>query len=199
MTYDLTRRLFLGGLAAGAALLAAPASAISSAEAERLVQRVVADINAVINSGKSEGAMYADFERIFRRYGDVPVIARATLGADARRASRAQLRTFSDVFAGYLARKYGRRFREFVGGQVTVTGARQVQNYSEVVTTVNLRGQSPFEVRFRVSDRSGKDLFFDMVIEGISLGKTERTEIGALLDRNRGDIDAMITALKSRG
>ncbi|MEM9343715.1 MAG: ABC transporter substrate-binding protein [Pseudomonadota bacterium] len=199
MTYDLTRRLVLGGLSGGLAVAALPAAAISSAEAEVLVQRVVADINAVINSGKSERAMYADFERIFRRYGDVGVIARATLGPDARRASRAQMREFSEAFAGYLARKYGKRFREFVGGQVTVMGARQVKNYSEVFTTVNLRGQSPFEVRFRVSDRSGKDLFFDMVIEGISLGKTERTEIGALLDRNRGDIDAMIAALKTRG
>jgi len=199
MTHEISRRLLLGGLVGGLALSAMPAAAISSADAERLVQRVVADINAVINSGKSERAMYADFERIFRRYGDVPVIARATLGADARRASNAQLRAFSNEFGSYLARKYGKRFREFIGGQVTVTGARQVKNYSEVVTTVKLRGQPPYEVRFRVSDRSGKDLFFDMVIEGISLGKTERTEIGALLDRNRGDIDAMIAALKSRG
>ena len=52
---------------------------------------------------------------------------------------------------------------------------------------------------FRVSDRSGRNLFFDIVIEGISLGKTERTEIGALLDKNRGDIDAMISDLRALG
>jgi len=50
-----------------------------------------------------------------------------------------------------------------------------------------------------VSDRSGQDLFFDMVIEGISLRLSERTEIGAMLDRRRGDIDGLIQDLRSAG
>ena len=60
-------------------------------------------------------AMFGEFEKIFDKYADVDIIARATLGADARRASAAQLRAFSDAFGSYLARKYGRRFREFIG------------------------------------------------------------------------------------
>ena len=199
MRTDLTRRAALG-LAAGAAIMAGlPAAALNDAQAKQLIEQVVADINRIINSGKSERAMYRDFEGIFRRYGDVPAIARATLGADARRASSAQLRAFSDAFGAYLARKYGARFREFIGGRVDVVGTRQVRQYFEVETVTKLRGSAPFDVRFRVSDRSGKNLFFDIVIEGISLGKTERTEIGALLDKNRGSIDAMIAALRNLG
>ena len=52
---------------------------------------------------------------------------------------------------------------------------------------------------FHVSDRSGRPLFFNMFIEGINLLLTERTEVGALLDRNGGDIDAMISALSRAG
>jgi phospholipid transport system substrate-binding protein len=62
-----------------------------------------------------------------------------------------------------------------------------------------LRGESPFEVNFLVSDRSGKDLFFDMIIEGISLRLSERTEIGAMLDRRNGDINALIEDLNKAG
>jgi phospholipid transport system substrate-binding protein len=54
-------------------------------------------------------------------------------------------------------------------------------------------------VSFHVSDRSGKDLFFNMYIEGVNLLLTERTEIGAMLDKRRGDIDAMIRDLKKSG
>jgi phospholipid transport system substrate-binding protein len=43
-------------------------------------------------------------------------------------------------------------------------------------------------VAFRVSDRSGKQLFFDIIIEGISLLSSERVEIGALLDARNGHI-----------
>ena len=197
---NMTRRVFCAGLIAGAALLAAPrAFALSTNEANALIQRAVNDINSVINSGKSESAMYRDFENIFRRYADVPTIARSALGPPARSASSAQLKAFSNAFTGYLARKYGKQFRDFIGGEVTVTGARAVKSFQEVQAVANLRGQPPFAVSFMVSDRSGSDKFFDLLIEGISLLKSERAEIGAMLDQRRGNIDALITDLKTAG
>ena len=198
---DPTRRLVLTGLAAACAAFAVPsrALALSEAEAARLIASAVADINRVINSGRSERAMYGDFERIFRKYADVPTIARSTLGPPARQASSAQLRAFTDAFTGYIARKYGKRFREFIGGQIEVTGARQVKSFQEVQAVANLRGQAPFAISFMVSDRSGSDKFFDLLIEGISLLKSERAEIGAMLDRRRGDINALIGDLQRAG
>ncbi len=49
---------------------------------------------------------------------------------------------------------------------------------------------------FQVSDRAGKNLFFNMYIEGVNMLLTERNEIGALIDRNGGSIDGMIADLK---
>ena len=199
MQSDIGRRTALGLVAGAASLAALPAAAIDDANARRLIDQVVRDINGIINSGRSERAMFGEFEKVFRRYGDVPIIARSALGADARSASRAQLNAFADAFAVYLSRKYGRRFREFIGGQIEVTGTRQVRDYSEVVSVTRLRGQAPFEVVFRVSDKSGSDKFFDIVIEGISLLKTERTEIGAMLDQRRRDLDRLISDLRTVG
>ncbi len=143
--------------------------------------------------------MYRDFEAIFRRYADVPTIARSALGPEARSASQAQLDAFADAFTGYLSRKYGKRFREFIGGTITVRSARPLKSFFEVQATADLQGQAPFAVTFLVSDRSGRDLFFDLLIEGISLLKTERTEVGAMLDRRRGNIDLLIQDLRSAG
>jgi phospholipid transport system substrate-binding protein len=201
MANNMSRRsvLALGAAWALVALHARPAAALTASEAGELISRAVADITRVINSGKSEAAMYADFERIFRQYADVPTIARSTLGPDARRASAAQLAAFSDAFAGYMARKYGKRFREFIGGQITVRSASAVKSFFEVQATADLRGEAPFAVTFLVSDRSGRDLFFDLLIEGISLLKTERTEIGAMLDSRRGDIDRLTWDLRNAG
>lgn len=198
---NLSRRFFLGGTVctAAAAVLPAGAFALTDASARALVDRVVADINKVIASGKPLGRMISDFERIFTRYADVNIIARSTLGPDSRRASKGQMRAFTSAFKGYIARKYGRRFNEFVGGRIEVKTVRKVKSWREVISTAYLSGEPPFEVKFLVSDRSGKDLFFDMVIEGISLRLTERTEIGAMLDNRKGDIDAMIADLKKAG
>ncbi|MEO3416751.1 ABC transporter substrate-binding protein [Roseovarius sp. CAU 1744] len=200
-TNELNRRhLIATGIAAAAfAGLPGDAFALTDARARALVDRVVDDINKVIASGKSQSAMIADFERIFTRYADVNVIAQSTLGPDSRRASSSQLRAYTTAFRGYVARKYGKRFREFIGGRIEVHKVRKVKSWHEVISTVQLRGSSPFDVRFLVSDRSGKDLFFDLIIEGVSLRLSERTEIGAMLDRRKGDIDALIADLKTAG
>lgn len=193
------RRNFLALSGAAAIAPALPAWALTEASAGQLINGLVTDINGVISSGKGENAMFREFERIFSRYSDTSYIAAYAMGADGRSATNAQKRAFSDAFQGYVARKYGRRFREFIGGRLEVKDVKQVKNWFEVETTAFLQGEAPFNVTFHVSNRSGNDLFFNMFIEGINLLLTERTEIGAMIDRNGGNIDAMINDLKSAG
>ncbi|GGX58459.1 ABC transporter [Tateyamaria omphalii] len=194
------RRHFIAAATSAATVLPAlPAFALTEASAERLINSLVGDINGVIASGKGESAMFRDFERIFAKYSDTSYIAAYAMGVDGRSASNGQKRAFSKAFQGYISRKYGRRFREFIGGRLEVKGVRKVKNWFEVETTAFLRGESPFAVTFHVSDRSGRDLFFNMFIEGVNLLLTERTEIGALIDRNGGNIDAMISDLGKLG
>lgn len=192
-----TRRHFLasGICAFVIAVLPGPVLAISEASARGLVDKVIADINKVIASKKSEAAKIRDFEKIFVRYADVPIMARYALGPDARRASKAQMRSFTKAFQSYIARKYGRRFREFIGGRVEVKSTRKIKAGYEVKSTAFLQGQAPFEVTFLVSDKSGKDKFFNMFIEGVNLLLTERTEIGAMLDKRKGSIDQLTADL----
>lgn len=194
----LNRRHFI---AAGLALAVLPVPAFSQTEAaaKALVTSVVTDINRVIESGKSEKAMLRDFEKIFAQYADVPIMARYALGADARSASPTQLKQFTAAFQGYISRKYGRRFREFIGGEVDVRNARRIKAGFEVRTMVKLRGSAPFDVTFLVSDKSGRDKFYNMFIEGVNLLLTERTEIGAMLDARKGNLNQLITDLKKTG
>ncbi|WP_372611812.1 phospholipid-binding protein MlaC [Aquicoccus sp.] len=196
---DMSRRNLLGGLFSGAALAALPSGvwAMTADAAKRLVDLIVADINKVIDAPTSESAKIAEFEKIFVRYADVPTIARYALGVDSRRASKAQLDAFTRAFQVYVSRKYGRRFREFIGGRIEVQKAREVKNFHEVKTIAHLRGESPFEVAFLVSDRSGEPKFFNIFIEGVNMLLTERDEIGAMLDRRRGDLDALIQDLRN--
>lgn len=195
----LPRRMVLatGAAAFSASFLPKPAQAITQAQATGLVESAVAEINQVINSGRPEAAMLRDFERIFARYADVPTIAQSVLGPPARSASRAELRAFTEAFQGYISRKYGRRFREFIGGSITVTGGRPVRSFYEVISVAQLRGQAPFDVRWLVSDQSGSNRFFNLIIEGVNLMISERNEIGALLDRNGGDIGRLTQALRN--
>lgn len=199
MATDPRRRALLAGGAvyAGFLLSGAPVAALTLDQARALIDRAIGEVNTVIASGKSEAAMLKDFEGIFTRYADVAAIARSALGPAARSAGAAQMASFTEAFRVYISRKYGRRFREFAGGKIEVTGARPLKSYYEVISVARLRGQSPFEVAWHVSDRSGRQLFFNIIIEGVNMLASERAEIGAMLNRRKGDIAALSADLRA--
>lgn len=196
-----TRRLLITTALAAFAVASLPmgAFALTTDQARSLIDRLVGEINAVIGSGKSEAAMIKDFEGIFARYADVNFIALSALGPAGRGADKAALASYVKAFRGYLSRKYGKRFREFIGGRIDVTAAHPLKSFFEVVSTAHLRGQAPFEVRWHVSDKSGRNLFFNLIIEGVNMLSAERTEIGAMLDKRRGDIAALAQDLNRAG
>lgn len=195
----MSRRRFAAGFALGSVALALPmpVAALTVDQARGLIDKVVADINSIIASGKAEGAMLQDFERIFARYADVAVISRSALGVAAKSASPAQLQAFAGAFQTYISAKYGRRFREFIGGSIEVVDAKPVKSYYEVVSVAKLAGEAPFDLRWHVSDKSGKNLFFNIIIEGINLLASERSEVGAMLDQAGGNIDKLIANMKA--
>ncbi|MCC7319912.1 MAG: ABC transporter substrate-binding protein [Rubellimicrobium sp.] len=199
MTLSFDRRGFLAvsGTALIASLAALPAGAMSLDQARAHVDRLVAEVNRVIASGESESEMIAEFAVIFDRFADVPTIARYSLGSDARAASARQMEDYTAAFRSYIARKYGRRFREFIGGQIVVVEARNVPSGIEVETTAILQNQAPFRVDWHVSDASGRIAFFNIIIEGVNMLLSERTEIQAMLDQRGRDLNRLIADLPS--
>jgi len=198
MVNDPSRRAMLAATTAAAFAAALPGSAyaLTTVEARQLIHRLVNEINLIINSGIAESRMLQEFEGVFLRYGNTKIIARRILGADARGLNQAQFDTFADAFGVYVARKYGRRFREFVGGEIIVNHAVAVKSWHEVRTTTHLRGRPPMQVDFLVREAGGRNLFFDMVIEGVSLTRIEQEEIGSMLDARGRDISRLSRDLR---
>jgi len=197
----LSRRTLLASGAGFCAVTFIPSYALAITEKSSidLINKVVADVLSIINSGKSEANMLRDFNSIFVNYGDVALIAKTALGAPGRTASSSQLAAYIKAFEGYISRKYGRQFRTFEGAVVSIVSTRDAGSNKGflVKTMVDNSRQAPFEVEYWVVDRSGRPKFFDLRIEGISLISTERTEIGATLESLGGNIDRLIAKLNA--
>lgn len=191
-----TRRGFLGLMAgAGALAVARPALAVSPDAAQAMIRKAVADVYTVINSGLPEPAMYGRFTGVFARYADVPVIARSCLGPAARQVPAPQLAAYTEAFTGYIGRKYGRRFHDFVGGRIDVGAAKPLKSFVVVNSTAYLNGQEPIAVDWHVSDKSGQVKFFNLIVEGVNMLANERAEVAALLARRKGDVGALAADL----
>ena len=193
-----TRRAVLTAIAA-LPMLSAKAYALTENQAIDLVNKMSADIKATVNSGKQDAAMYDAFEQLLMKYADMAIIARFALGAAARGASESEINAFIDAFAGYLSKKYGKQFPQFIGGDIKVVSAKADDRGVIVTAKASLKGQSPVSVDFHVSDRSGTPKAFNVIIEGVNLLTTERTEIGAMLDQQKGSIPNLTKALAARG
>lgn len=198
----ISRRAVLGLLFAGAAVLALPRlswAQTASTRAEALVGQISSEVTALVNSGRSEAQMYAEFERVLARYADMPAVAAASLGPPWRSASAGARQAYVAAFQTYLSRKYGRQFREFRNAQIEVLGSRDAGNAGVLVNTRVVRpGQAPIAVDWQISERSGSPRAVNLVIEGVSMLANERAEIGAMLEASRGSIDGLIQRMQAR-
>lgn len=196
----LPRRAVLAGATSALVASALPGFALAVTEdvAVSFIQKVVADVHTIINSGKAEPEMLVDFEAIFRDYGEVPLIAKTVLGAPGRTASSSQLNAYIAAFQGYISRKYGRQFRKFAGAEISVVSSRDAGSKGVLVKSIVDRpNKPPFELEWWAIEINGNVKIFDLKIEGISLISTERTEIGALLESLNGDISKMTAQLRT--
>ena len=171
------------------------ATALNTSEATKLIASLVEDLNVIINTEKPPEYMYIDFKNVLTKYGDTKIMSQKVLGVDWRRASIRQRIEFQKAFEHYLSYKYGKRFREFLGGKIFVNNSRKVNAVYEVISVVQLEGQIPFEVRWLVANKDGAPKMFNLFIEGINVSSSEKTEIGAMLDKRRGSIDKLIDHL----
>lgn len=199
MPNDRRRFLTLIGGAAALSLVPVRGWSLDADQARALIDTALGEVYRVINSGQPPAQMYRDFESIFVRHADVAVIARSALGPAARQADAASLAAYTQALQGYIGRKYGKRFREFVGSKIEVTGAHPLKSFYAVTSTAYLNGRAPMEVEWHVSNKSGQDRFFNIIIEGVNMLASERAEIAAMLTARRGDLAGLTADLEGAG
>jgi phospholipid transport system substrate-binding protein len=158
----------------------------------------VADVLGVINSGRGESAMLRDFERIFRDYADVPIIAQSVVGPPWRGPAPATARLRRRIPGLHGAEIRApfpgiHRRRDHVTG--LAPGAELRRGHLDR-PHARLRAVRGALARLR---RLGPDRFFNMIIEGVNLMITERSEIGTMLDARGGDLGRLASDLRSLG
>ena len=164
--------------------------------AERLIKNISEKVNGVISSSSSQEEVITELEEIFKKYADTDIMSLTSLGPARRRASEVQLDNFKSAFQRYFLNKYARRFRELQDGEISILSSRSVRSIVEVKTRIRLIDWAPFEVVWLVSDRSGEIKIFNIIIDGINLLSSERTEIGVMLENRNGDIDLLSRDLR---
>lgn len=197
---SISRRAMIAGLS-GVALsaIAQPAVAVSKQAARSHIQTTVREIVAILNKAAGGPVGAPALRKIMARRSNMARIAQFCAGRAWRDMNEGQRKRYIEAFAHYISVTYARRFNDFSGtpeitvGRIVDAGSKGVLVASPIVMPNGKR----YNVEWLVSDRSGTVEIVDLVIERISLAATQRDEIGAMLDKRGGNIDALIKALAS--
>lgn len=204
---QIDRRGLLGGIAAGVAagaiagLVPGPARALSADEASRFVESTIEEVAALLEAPGDAARRAAELRAIMEKRAAMPEIARFVAGRAWRTMSEEQQARFVEAFTGFISSVYARRFNEYAGevpekNLFTLGGVADAGQKGMLVRTrINRAGEAPVIVEWLVSDRPGRPVIADIVIEGVSLLITQRDEIGSMLDARRGDVDELIEHL----
>ncbi len=138
------------------------------------------------------------FRAILNRTFEVPLIARFTLGRFWRRISEKQRKEYVGLFEDFIVKAYARRFRDYNGETFTVGKVRQINKSDALVQSeLALKDGRKIAVYWRVRGKSDFKII-DIIVEGVSMVITQRDEFSAIVSRNGGKIDGLLTALRKK-
>lgn len=140
----------------------------------------------------------ARFQSLLKDGFDVAAIARFTLGRYWNQASPTQQAEYLKLFEKFIVQAYAARFAEYSGEQFRVLGERPDNDVTIVQSEIFKPGNPSAKVDWRVAARGGQPKIVDVVVEGVSMAVTQRSEFAAVIQRNGGKVDGLLTALRQK-
>ena len=194
-------RAFAAVTLAVAVLLSAPASAQkSSDDAKSFIQDLAQQaITTVANRNLSDKDRTDNCRRLFVASFDLPQISQFVLGRYWKNATPEQQQDFIKQFQELQVLNWTQRFKDYKGENLAVTSATKDERGFTVDSQLNHPPAQPLPVQWKIHQGDdGKLLVTDIVVEGVSMAITQRSDYGAMLQGNGGKIDALVNALRTR-
>lgn len=163
-------------------------------KARRVVSEVAeVGVSEVLNSNLSQAEKIERFRSLFTTYFDIPSIGRFVLARSWRPASEQEQARFLDLFQEVNVFTWARRFGDYNGQQLTIGQAMPDGESGAIVDTSVEQGggQQPIRVQWRLRERGDTFKVVDLVIEGVSMAITYRSEYGAVIASNGGQVSAL--------
>ncbi len=187
----------------GAWVLLAPIIAARPAAAAADPAALIADLGnqALQVLGKNVGSdqRVARFRQLFTEDFDVPGIARFVLGRYWNLATQPQQQEFVQLLTNYIALAYSNRLAEYSGETLRVTGTRPAPDGSVVSSEIiRTNGAPPARVDWLLTQHDGAYRISDVIVEGVSMAVTQRSEFASVIQRNGGQVQGLITALRQK-
>mgnify|MGYP001490279696 CR=1 FL=1 len=130
---------------------------------------------------------------------DINGIGYYTLGSYRKNIDDEQIRKYENLFEQYFLKSFASRLAEYSNPEIEVISKKKInENYTMVSSILVSTEQRPeVKIDWRVYTKESENpKIRDLIIEGLSLARTQKEEFSSIIESNDGDINALFTTLK---
>ena len=194
------KRIFLSFLIflIGSFLIQTKALSYSS-DPEGFISEVIDEAKVVLSGSSTPEEKAEKLSEIALKTVDVKGLAYYTLGKKRKEITPEELKKYEDLFEKYFLKSFTSRLTDYSDPKINVLSSEVVNNKYTIVKTMLLKTDKKPEVKidWRVYTKDPNNpLIRDLIIEGLSLARTQKEEFASVLSANNNDINALFLTLE---
>ncbi len=174
-------------------------SHVYSIEADVFVQSTVNRASQILSKNISKEEKINELKSIAKETVDIKGVGFYSLGMTRKRLNDDQKKKYLELFEDYFLKSFSSRLSEYTNPEIDVK-SKEVLNYnytivSSVLVATSNRPEVKIDWRIYTKDPNNP-LIRDLIIEGLSLARTQKEEFASILNSSNGDIKVLFDSLK---
>ena len=171
---------------------------VYSLEADVFIQSTVNRAAETLNGSLTKEQRIEKLKEIAKETVDIKGIGFYSLGSHRKNVSKDQLTSYMNIFEEYFLKSFSSRLAEYSNPEIEVNSKKKLnENYTIVSSTLVATNSRPeVKIEWRVYTKNPENLLIrDLIIEGLSLARTQKEEFSSIINSNDGKIEALLKNL----
>jgi phospholipid transport system substrate-binding protein len=163
------------------------------------VQSLVNRASEALNNKYSKEKKIEKLKKIASETVDINGIGFYSLGFFRKEISNDQLKEYNALFNEYFLKSFSSRLAEYSNPEIEVISKKKINENYTIVSSILVATEKRPEVKidWRIYTKNPENLLIrDLIIEGLSLARTQKEEFSSIIKSNNGDINALFSTLK---
>jgi len=170
-----------------------------SIEADIFVQSTVNRASKILSENISKEKKINKLKLIAKETVDIKGIGFYTLGSTRKSLNEDNKKKYSQLFENYFLKSFSSRLAEYTNPEIDVK-SKEVLSVNYTIVNSILKGTSErpeVKIDWRIYTKDPENpLIRDLIIEGLSLARTQKEEFSSILNSNKNDINALFKTLE---
>ena len=174
-------------------------NAVKSIEPDVFVQSTVNRASQILSENITKNEKINKLKIIAKETVDIKGVGYYSLGSARKNLDKSQKKKYSELFEAYFLKSFSSRLAEYTNPEIEVNGKEVLNKNYTIVNSILVgtseRPEVKIDWRIYTKDQDNP-LIRDLIIEGLSLARTQKEEFSSILNSNDKDINALFKTLE---